>query len=151
MDVNGVSSIPPPPEASSTNHPPTRLAAPERRGKSEPVEESTESSTVTDPELLREPKSVEESEALRAQAGAATTENEKASEAEPEEDPELARFLDQPNHKLSFRVDAETKEVVVSVIDRETDDVVRQIPPEELLRLAERLKSSRGSLVRSKA
>ena len=50
------------------------------------------------------------------------------------DNPILDEFLKNPRFKLSFRVDEATNEVVVSVIDPETKDVIRQIPPEELLR-----------------
>jgi flagellar protein FlaG len=38
---------------------------------------------------------------------------------------------------LSFTVDDESGKTVVKVIDRDTDEVIRQIPSEELLRVAE--------------
>ena len=84
-------------------------------------------------------------------------ENPKASEtllepvdASDTDNPAFDELLGNPQFKLSFRVDDATKQVVVSVIDPETDDVIRQIPPEEMLRLAEKLDSTRGSLVSSK-
>jgi len=39
------------------------------------------------------------------------------------------------NVKLNIRVDPETGTRVVKVIDRDTGDVLREIPPEELVRL----------------
>ncbi len=57
---------------------------------------------------------------------------------------ELAEF---PLRKLSFRVDSETHEVVISVVDEKSGEVVRQIPPEEALRLAKALERVRGLLV----
>jgi len=74
-----------------------------------------------------------------------------SQEPRSNEEPVLEGLLRNPRYKLSFRVDEATKDVVVSVIDPETKDVIRQFPPEELLRLAERLKSTRGNLVSSQA
>lgn len=41
------------------------------------------------------------------------------------------------NHELSFILDRTTRQVVVRVVDRDTREVVRQIPAEYVLRLAE--------------
>jgi len=71
-------------------------------------------------------------------------------ENERVENPLLDKLARSSRFELSFRVDEATKDVVVTVIDPETKDVIRQIPPEEVLRLAERLDSVRGSLVHSK-
>ena len=51
--------------------------------------------------------------------------------------------------KLAFHVDDATKRVVISVIDPETNELIRQVPPEEVLQLAERLESVRGSFFSS--
>jgi flagellar protein FlaG len=40
------------------------------------------------------------------------------------------------NTNLNFSIDKELNKVVVKVIDKETKEVVRQIPPEELLKMA---------------
>jgi len=52
---------------------------------------------------------------------------------------------------LSFSVDDSSGEVVVRVVDGESGKVVRQIPSEELLRLAERLDEMRSLLFEGKA
>jgi flagellar protein FlaG len=52
--------------------------------------------------------------------------------------------------KLTFHIDDATKRVVITVVDSETDEVVRQVPPEEILRLAASLEEVRGSFYRSK-
>ncbi len=44
------------------------------------------------------------------------------------------------NAELTFVVDRETGRPLVRIIDRETKEVIRQIPPEYALRLAEDLK-----------
>jgi len=44
------------------------------------------------------------------------------------------------NNELTFAMDRETRKPVVRIIDRKTNEVVRQIPPESVLQLAEDLK-----------
>ncbi|MBM9603009.1 flagellar protein FlaG [Desulfopila inferna] len=50
-------------------------------------------------------------------------------------------------YSVRFENDSEAGEMVVKVVDRDTDEVIRQIPPEELRELAEQLKGLRGNLV----
>jgi flagellar protein FlaG len=51
------------------------------------------------------------------------------------------------NSELSISVDQQTRDIVVKVLNSETHEVIRQIPPEEALRLAHSLKKVRGALV----
>jgi flagellar protein FlaG len=50
------------------------------------------------------------------------------------------------NKKLQFVVDHQSHEVIVKVIDKETDKVIKVIPPEELQRLHRMLKETIGFL-----
>jgi len=50
------------------------------------------------------------------------------------------------NRKLQFEVDHKSNEVVVKVIDKETDKVIKELPPEELQRLHRHLKEAIGLL-----
>jgi len=50
------------------------------------------------------------------------------------------------NRKLQFVVDHNSSEVTVKVIDKETDKVIKEIPPEELQRLHNNLKEAIGLL-----
>lgn len=52
---------------------------------------------------------------------------------------------------LNFSVDDSTGDVIVQVVDGESGKVVRQIPSEEILRLAERLDEMRSLLFETKA
>ncbi len=49
--------------------------------------------------------------------------------------------------KLNFSVDEGTKSIVVKVIEKGTDRVIRQIPPEELLELQEKMQDLTGFLL----
>lgn len=68
------------------------------------------------------------------------------SREEQAEDIELAvqevqAFLQVQNRNLAFSIDEDTQRSVVTVKDSESGDVIRQIPSEEVLKLAERIKS----------
>lgn len=52
--------------------------------------------------------------------------------------------------QLSFTVHKETKSLVVKVIDPDTNKVVREIPPEELLDLAAKIQEMLGFLIDKK-
>lgn len=63
---------------------------------------------------------------------------------------EVARFLNESarmfNVSLNFEVNEDAKRIVVSVVNSETEEVVRQIPPQEVLDLAARLNEMVGVL-----
>jgi flagellar protein FlaG len=63
---------------------------------------------------------------------AATKVNEVLSSADPQ---------------LKIHVDDETERVVVKIVEQESGEVIRQIPPEELLELEKYLSSPKGLLV----
>jgi flagellar protein FlaG len=54
------------------------------------------------------------------------------------------------NRKLQFVVDQQSNEVIVKVIDKNTDKVIKVLPPEELQRLHRKLKETIGLLFNEK-
>ena len=48
------------------------------------------------------------------------------------------------NRSIRFRVDDSTDTLVTLVINRDTNEVIRQVPPEEMLALARRLREFIG-------
>lgn len=56
----------------------------------------------------------------------------------------LRRQADIFNHKLSFSVHKDLNRIVIRVIDAETNTVIRQVPPEQILRLLEELRKISG-------
>ncbi len=50
-------------------------------------------------------------------------------------------------YSVRFENDKPSGSMVVKVVDRETNEVIRQIPPEELLDLTKRLNDLRGNIV----
>jgi len=59
---------------------------------------------------------------------------------------DLKRITTIFNRKLQFVVDQHSNEVIVKVIDKETDKVIKELPPEELQRLHSNLKEAIGLL-----
>ncbi|SMC19466.1 flagellar protein FlaG [Desulfacinum hydrothermale DSM 13146] len=64
---------------------------------------------------------------------------------------DVQNYLQDLNIKLSFELHEETGDMVVSVVNKETGEVIRQIPPEELLELREKLEELTGVLFNGKA
>ena len=54
--------------------------------------------------------------------------------------------LDNSGTKVSFEIDNERKEVVVRLLDKESGEVIREVPPEKLRDVAEMLKKVCGNL-----
>lgn len=48
---------------------------------------------------------------------------------------------------LEFELSEETSRVITRVIDRESGEVIRQIPAEEVLKIAERLEEMQGQII----
>jgi flagellar protein FlaG len=54
----------------------------------------------------------------------------------------LDRFMRETSRSLNFSVDDATGRTIITVMDAETGEIVRQIPPAELLNLARRMAES---------
>jgi flagellar protein FlaG len=59
---------------------------------------------------------------------------------------DLNVLAQQMRRELQFSVEEDSGELVVKVIDKETDEVVRQIPPEVLLELRKRMTEAAGAI-----
>ena len=59
-------------------------------------------------------------------------------------------FVSLVNNSVEFSMDDDTGVTVVKVVDKETKEVVRQIPSEEMLAIAKALDTVQGLLVRQK-
>jgi flagellar protein FlaG len=60
-------------------------------------------------------------------------------------------FVDDLNIRLDFEVYEETGDMVIRIFNRETEELVREIPPEELLKLHHRIAELRGVFFDEKA
>lgn len=52
-------------------------------------------------------------------------------------------------YSVRFENDSKGGEMVVKIVDPETDEVIRQIPPEELINLTQRMNDLRGNLLKA--
>jgi flagellar protein FlaG len=52
---------------------------------------------------------------------------------------------------LRFSIDKETGRTIIKVIDRETDEVIRQIPPEYTMQILRRMEIGAGVILEEKA
>lgn len=69
---------------------------------------------------------------------------------------QLSSHVQNVQRNLNFSIDEDSGRMVVKVIDAESEEVIRQIPPEEMLAVARRLRElsderATGLLVQSKA
>ncbi|TQV84850.1 flagellar protein FlaG [Aliikangiella coralliicola] len=90
----------------------------------------------------------------------AVNQNEKPTENQAEvksQIEEFQSFNQSIDRSLQFKVDEELGVTIVRVVDKETDELIRQFPPEELINLSKRLKelneediSSSGILLQEK-
>jgi flagellar protein FlaG len=80
-------------------------------------------------------------------APAAKPAQEKVKEAVEE----MQRNISSSSTDLQFSVDSATGRTIVSVVDAETKEIVRQIPTEEVMKLAHALDRMQGLLFKGKA
>ena len=58
----------------------------------------------------------------------------------------LEDFANTVQTRLDFSIDDDTEDVVVKIMDKETDEVIRQFPAEEILELREKMQDLSGLL-----
>ncbi len=84
------------------------------------------------------------------QAAQDTDPARRAAEAAKEQEPldevvtDLNNLVRDLQRELQFSVDKDSGSTVIKVVDRQTDEVVRQIPSEELMNLRKRLEEAAG-------
>lgn len=89
----------------------------------------------------------------RPPAGKSDTEGQSTSQATADRamidqvSSKVNEMLASAGTQLKIEVDGESERVVVKVVDQKSGDVVRQIPPEELLELQKYLSSPKGLLL----
>jgi flagellar protein FlaG len=80
---------------------------------------------------------------------AASQKNEKKVAPEEILD-KITALTDNGTHSVRFEMDKDIHALVVKIYDRQTEELVRQIPAEELLETAKDLRNYRGLLVDDK-
>jgi flagellar protein FlaG len=64
---------------------------------------------------------------------------------------EIQSYLSDIHVNLNFQISDRTGDVVVKVVNSDTKEVIRQIPPEDLLKIRDKLEELRGVLFAGKA
>ena len=64
---------------------------------------------------------------------------------------DLNQFVQQIERELRFSIDDDSGETIIKVIDSKTDEVIRQIPREEIMNLRRHLGEVRGMLFKTEA
>ncbi|MFN8008435.1 MAG: flagellar protein FlaG [Terriglobia bacterium] len=111
--------------------------------------------SLTSPELF--PTKVKSVPAEQTQnspnAGAVSPQPKVSSDSPKRENQDLNRRIQQTiesligdKSELSVGFDEQTKKIIVKVINSETKEVIRQIPPEEMLKLAAALRKMKGGI-----
>lgn len=63
----------------------------------------------------------------------------------------INKFVQTLTNDIQFSVDKDTDLLLVKVVDRETKEVIRQIPSEEIVEIAKALDNFRGLLIKQQA
>ncbi|MBW7956382.1 MAG: flagellar protein FlaG [Deltaproteobacteria bacterium] len=94
--------------------------------------------SVLDLEHTRRPEPPRPAEEEKASAGSGPDKAESANELDKAAADERI-YLKRMNTELRFEADSRLKEVLVKIIDPETDEVIRQIPSEEMIAIRKRM------------
>ena len=120
-------------DATQTPKPGASVSAPAKSAKPDQVEKyQAMSQTVQAPPAEQEVKEVDEAELSQAVK-------------------QLNDFAQDIQRDIEFSVDDDTGRTVIRVFDSKTDELIRQIPNEEVLELAKNLKETNGLLFNAKA
>lgn len=103
--------------------------------------------SVADAELKRDSNVSAIEQPMEADA----TDNEQDSDKLTQVAAELSDMMSMMRKGLAFKVDENSGLAVVTVLDRDTGDVIRQMPSEEALKLAEKLSEVTGLLMKTEA
>lgn len=109
--------------------------------QSKPVTQSVQTDTVTELSAQTQQSVVSEQ----------NSQQQKRTEALREKVAQLNDYMQNMNRNLQFSVDDASGDTVVKVIDAETEEVVRQIPSEEILEARHAIEKYRGVLLETKA
>jgi len=102
---------------------------------------------------IKDAQKVKESVNQEASVNSVTTGDDENSKLKPKvsslaEVRKLAeegnKILENVQRNLQFKVDDSTKQVVMSIVDKRTGEVIKQIPSEDVLSLARRMQDLNG-------
>ncbi len=103
---------------------------------------------------VRSPRVVEERPAVVTLPKVVSEQPQPAAKPHPVEVPKIESvtkqidsFLRSIGRTINFRVDPASGQMVVSVLDANTGEVIRQVPGEEALQLAQRIEDSLSAML----
>jgi len=90
----------------------------------------------------------EVSESRKKVEGAPKSEQVEKKQVQPEELlSQIKALTDEGLYSVRFENDERTRQTVVKIVDRDNDEVIRQVPAEEVLELRAALDDLRGNIV----
>jgi len=104
-------------------------------------------SETTAPALTNQDKEVEHSQKTLQKQTRPTDEIKKEAEEIKKGIEELNGQLATMNRSIQFSVDQGTHDIVVRVVDKQSGEVIKELPPESILRLRERMEELSGLMV----
>lgn len=132
MSITSISSLPPDPRSQS-------LAAPP--GKADSALPAAQDATAT-PALQASPAIT--APQTESQTGSPIEQVQQALD-------EVRKAITPVAQDLLFSIDEDTGKTIVRVVDASTDEVIRQIPSEEIISIAKALDKLQGLLIQQKA
>ncbi|WP_289283794.1 MULTISPECIES: flagellar protein FlaG [unclassified Methylophaga] len=111
--------------------------------QSKPVTQSVQTETVTELSV--------QSQALQKEAEKQNGQQQQLADDLRDKVAQLNDYMQNMNRNLQFSVDDTSGDTVIKVIDSETEEVVRQIPSEEILEARHAAEKYRGILLETKA
>lgn len=103
--------------------------------------------TIASPPRVNEPSQQVETKRQTSQQSPPSS-SEEESKAQPEELLSQIKALTEDGvYSVRFEKDTNSEQLVVKIVDQDTEKVIRQIPPEELLKLSQNLKELSGSII----
>ncbi len=108
--------------------------------------ESISANTIAPPRINEPVQQVERSHDTAQKEPQADTAAQK--KLQPEELlKQIKSLTDDGQYSVRFEKNDDIHEMVVKIVDQKTDEVIRQIPPEELINLTKHLQELQGNIV----
>ncbi len=152
MPVNSASML-----TNTSGIPHTMPKSAERAGETAPTE-LPESKTVESRPEAQSAAAISAQEETARRAATQEGKGPMASEPDALSRDSLHRLMEKVqktvraiNSQLEFRVDEDTNKLVIKIIDTSTKEIIKQIPPQELIEIAKALDKLKGLLVREQA
>ncbi|WP_028317365.1 flagellar protein FlaG [Desulfobulbus elongatus] len=106
----------------------------------------TMGATNLSPPRINEPAQQVERKRQESQVQPQVTPEE--TKAQPEELlSQIKAITEDGLYSVRFEQESATADLIVKIVDQDTEKVIRQIPPEELVNLSKHLKELRGNLI----